>query len=66
MNNKYIFGGIIIVVFLGIMGYLFTQTNIKYEEDFAKIREMAKRKGKIVRKMDIDGVEKVKEVEFEA
>jgi len=37
MNNKYIFGGIIIVVFLGIMGYLFTQTNIKYEEDFSKI-----------------------------
>ena len=38
MNNKYIFGGIIIVVFLGIMGYLFTQTNIKYEEDFANIQ----------------------------
>lgn len=37
MNNKYIFGGIIIVTFLGIMGYLFTQTNIKYEEDFTKI-----------------------------
>lgn len=37
MKNKYIFGGIIIVTFLGIMGYLFTQTNIKYEEDFAKI-----------------------------
>ena len=37
MNNKYIFGGIIIVTFLGIMGYLFTQTNIKYEEDFSKI-----------------------------
>lgn len=37
MNNKYIFGGIIIVVFLGIMGYLFTQTNIKYEEDFTNI-----------------------------
>ena len=37
MKNKYIFGGVIIVVFLGIMGYLFTQTNIKYEEDFTKI-----------------------------
>ena len=37
MKNKYIFGGIIIVTFLGIMGYLFTQTNIKYEEDFTKI-----------------------------
>ncbi len=37
MNNKYIFGGVIIVVFFGIMGYLLTETNIKYEEDFAKI-----------------------------
>lgn len=37
MNNKYMFGGIIIVVFFGIMGYLLTETNIKYEEDFAKI-----------------------------
>ena len=37
MNNKYIFGGIIIVVFFGIMGYLLTQTNIKYEEDFSQI-----------------------------
>ncbi|MBU1099398.1 MAG: cytochrome c maturation protein CcmE [Bacteroidetes bacterium] len=37
MKNKYIFGGFIIVVFLGIMGYLFTQTNIKYENDFSKI-----------------------------
>lgn len=37
MNNKYIFGGVIIVVFLGIMGYLFTQTNIKYEDDFSNV-----------------------------
>ena len=37
MKNKYIFGGFIIVVFLGVMGYLFTQTNIKYENDFSKI-----------------------------
>ena len=37
MKNKYIFGGIIILIFFGIMGYLFTQTNIKYEEDFSKI-----------------------------
>ncbi len=41
MNNKYIFGGVIIVVFLGIMGYLFTETNIKYEEDFAKIQQVS-------------------------
>lgn len=39
MNNKYIFGGFIIVVFFGIMGYLFTETNIKYEEDFAQIEK---------------------------
>ncbi len=37
MKNKYIAGGIIIAVFMGFMGYLFTQTNIKYEEDFARI-----------------------------
>ncbi|MBU0475398.1 MAG: cytochrome c maturation protein CcmE [Bacteroidetes bacterium] len=37
MNNKYIFGGIIIVIFFGIMGFLLTQTNIKYEQDFAEI-----------------------------
>jgi cytochrome c-type biogenesis protein CcmE len=34
MKNKYVFGGFIIVVFLGLMGYLFTQSNIKYENDF--------------------------------
>ena len=37
MKSKYIFGGIIIVVFLGVMGYLFTQSNIKYESNFAKV-----------------------------
>ena len=37
MSNKYMFGGIIIVVFLGIMAYLFTQTNIKYEDNFANV-----------------------------
>ena len=34
MKNKYIFGGFIIVIFLGLMGYLFTQSNIKYVTDF--------------------------------
>lgn len=38
MGKKYIIGGFIIVVFLGLMGYLFTQTNIKYEEDFSSIK----------------------------
>ncbi len=37
MKNKYIFGGFIIIIFLGIMVYLFTQTNIKYENDFTRI-----------------------------
>ena len=37
MKNKYMFGGIIIVVFMAIMGYLFTETSISYEENFSKI-----------------------------
>ena len=42
MKNKYIFGGFIIVLFLGIMGYLFTQSNIKYESDFANVKNTDK------------------------
>ena len=42
MKNKYVFGGIIIVVFLGLMGYLFTQSNIQYEDDFSKVKEAGK------------------------
>jgi len=34
------------------------------EKDFGKIREMAKRKGKIIRKMNIDGLNKEEEIEF--
>ena len=37
MNNKYIFGGIIIVVFMAIMIFLFTQTNVSYENNFSKV-----------------------------
>ena len=37
MKNKYVFGGIIIALFLGLMGYLFTQSNIKYESNFSNI-----------------------------
>jgi cytochrome c-type biogenesis protein CcmE len=37
MKNKYIFGGVIIVIFLGLMMYLFTQTNVTYENDFRKV-----------------------------
>jgi len=42
MKNKYIFGGFIIVLFLGIMGYLFTQSNIKYESNFANVKNTDK------------------------
>ncbi len=35
------------------------------EEDFAKIRELAKRKGKVMREIDIDGKKSIKETEFE-
>ena len=42
MKNKYVFGGFIIVVFLGLLGYLLTQSNIKYEEDFTKVKEETK------------------------
>jgi len=38
----------------------------KGEKDFAKIREMAKRKGKLIRKEEVDGREDKKELEFEA
>lgn len=42
MKNKYIFGGFIIVLFLGIMAYLFTQSNIKYETDFNNVKSSDK------------------------
>lgn len=42
MKNKYIFGGIIIVLFLGIMAYLFTQSNIKYESNFVNVKSTDK------------------------
>ncbi len=37
MNKKYIFGGTIITIFLALMVYLFTQSNIQYESDFSKV-----------------------------
>lgn len=42
MKNKYMFGGAIIVVFLGVMIYLFTQTNIQYESSFSKVAQSGK------------------------
>ncbi len=42
MKNKYLFGGVIIVVFLGLMGYLLTQSNIKYEDNFQTVMSVDK------------------------
>jgi cytochrome c-type biogenesis protein CcmE len=42
MKNKYIFGGVIIAVFLVLMGYLFTQSNIEYADDFALVKSSTK------------------------
>ncbi len=42
MKNKYIFGGAIIVIFLGLMVYLFTQSNIQYENNFASVMQKDK------------------------
>jgi cytochrome c-type biogenesis protein CcmE len=42
MKSKYYFGGVIITVFLGLMIYLFTQSNVQYVDDFDKV--MAKDK----------------------
>ncbi len=42
MRNKYLFGGFIIVLFLGFMVYLFTQSNIKYESNFDKVMKEEK------------------------
>ena len=39
---------------------------LKNEKDFAKVRESAIRKGKIIRELSIDGETSTKEVEFEA
>jgi cytochrome c-type biogenesis protein CcmE len=36
------FGGIIIVVFLAIMVYLFTQSNIQYQDDFTQVMNTSK------------------------
>ncbi|MBI2628550.1 hypothetical protein HYW74_00510 [Candidatus Pacearchaeota archaeon] len=47
--------------------FIITDIDIpKNEKDPAKMREMAIRKGKIIRKIDIDGRETLKEIKFEA
>jgi cytochrome c-type biogenesis protein CcmE len=42
MKNKYLFGGGIIVVFMAVMIYLFTQTNVQYESSFSKVMKEGK------------------------
>lgn len=42
MKKKNIFGGAIIVIFMTLMGYLFTQTNVSYESDFDIVRSSDK------------------------
>ncbi|MEO8399054.1 MAG: cytochrome c maturation protein CcmE [Ignavibacteriaceae bacterium] len=42
MKSKYIFGGIIVSVFLIMMIYLFTQSNIKYETNFNDVKQKEK------------------------
>jgi cytochrome c-type biogenesis protein CcmE len=40
MKSKYLFGSIIIFVFLGLMVYFLTQSNIKYENNFVKVEKL--------------------------
>jgi cytochrome c-type biogenesis protein CcmE len=42
MKSKYIFGGVIVTVFLALMIYLFTQTNVQYMHDFSQVMEKDK------------------------
>ncbi len=42
MKSKYIFGGVIVTVFLALMIYLFTQSNIQYVNDFQVVKEKGK------------------------
>jgi len=49
-----------------IINDIIISPELKKEKDFAKIREMAERKGKIIRKLDLDGKKIVKEADFTA
>lgn len=42
MKARYYIGGIIIIVFLGLLFFNFTKTNIKYESDFNKVMSSGK------------------------
>lgn len=42
MKARYYIGGAIILVFLGLLFYNFTRTNIEYESDFSKVMQSGK------------------------
>jgi cytochrome c-type biogenesis protein CcmE len=42
MKARYYIGGAIILVFLGLLFYNFTRTNIEYESDFTKVMQSGK------------------------
>ncbi len=67
MNKKYIFGGVIVTVFLSMMIYLFTQSNIQYESDFVKVKEkarMIKATGSWVKEKNYDFNKESKQLTF--
>ncbi|HJX49982.1 MAG TPA: hypothetical protein VJ438_00805 [Candidatus Nanoarchaeia archaeon] len=49
-----------------LIEHIIIPDELKNSKDFAKIREESKRKGKIIRKSKINGIESVKEYGFEA
>lgn len=42
MKARYYIGGVIIIIFLGLLLFNFTKTNIKYESDFNKVMSSGK------------------------
>lgn len=42
MKARHYIGGVIILVFLGLLFYNFTRTNIEYESDFTKVMQSGK------------------------
>lgn len=42
MKARYYIGGVIIIIFLGLLFFNFTKTNIKYESDFNKVMSSGK------------------------
>ncbi len=42
MNKKYLLGGIVVVLFLGMTMFLFMQSGMQYESDFSKVMTKSK------------------------